>query len=73
MPDFFVRYISSSFIFNVYAATSEHGNVPPRLNGDIRVAYPEDFAEHIISTTERLKSRVDTLHNKYAERPSAFP
>jgi hypothetical protein len=44
------------------------GMVPKHLEGETLVKYPKAFDEHIITTTEQLKARIDSLHAKYAER-----
>lgn len=67
MPDCFVRFFTDTIIFDLYAVPTNEGAVPNHLKEDQRVRYPFDFDEHIITTTERLKSRIAALHKKYAE------
>lgn len=67
MPDCFVRYITDAVVFGLYAVPTEHGQVPQELANHPRVQVSSDFNDHIIKTTERLKSRVEFLHNKYAQ------
>jgi hypothetical protein len=51
----------------MYAVPTEHGEVPAELAKHPRAQYPLDFDKHIIETTERLKSRIESLHKKYAQ------
>ncbi len=66
MPDCMTRFATSTLIFDFYASPTEEGNVPKVLVEDNRTKYPEEFENHIIETTERLKERIDQLHAKYA-------
>jgi hypothetical protein len=67
MPDSFVRFVTSTLIFDIYA-TDVEGHVPQHLRNDSRTAYPDDFNEHVIMVTEALKARIDTL-NRHVARP----
>jgi hypothetical protein len=67
MPDCFVRFITDPVVFGLYAVPRNDGQVPDELAKHPRVQYPLDFNEHIIKTTEQLKSRIEFLHNKYAQ------
>jgi hypothetical protein len=64
MPDSFVRFFTSTLVFDLYAAPSDAGSVPEQLKADAR--YPDDFDDHIIKTTERLRARIEMLHAKFA-------
>jgi hypothetical protein len=66
MPDSFVRFFTSSIIFDLYAATTNEGQVPLHLRDDPRSAYPLDFNDHIIRVTEALKTRIQALNEQYA-------
>lgn len=66
MPDSFVRFFTSTLVFELYAARTESGSEPERLKADPRTAYPHEFGAHIIKITERLKARIAILHSKYA-------
>ena len=66
MPDCFVKFITNSVVFGLYAVPSENGAIPAHLEENPRVKYPFDFDTHIIETTERLKARIELLHKKYA-------
>jgi hypothetical protein len=73
MPDCFVRYITNSIVFDLYAVPTECGEVPQHLKDDPRVTYPFDFDDHIIKTTERLKARIETLHRNLKWTPDLGP
>jgi hypothetical protein len=64
MPKSFVRFFTSTLVFDLYAARSDAGSVPDHLKGV--AAYPDAFRDHIIETTERLKARIEMLHAKFA-------
>jgi hypothetical protein len=66
MPDSFVRFITSTVIFDLYAANTNEGEVPFYLKSDTRSAYPREFNEHVISVTEALKARIGSLNTEYA-------
>src|SRR4051794_30357065 len=66
MPDSFVKFFTSTLIFDLYAATTNEGQVPPHLRGDPRSAYPIDFNDHIVRVTEALKARIESLNAEYA-------
>jgi hypothetical protein len=66
MPDSFVRFFTSTLIFDLYAATTNEGLVPQHLRGDTRSAYPLDFNDHIVRVTEALKTRIQDLNEQYA-------
>jgi hypothetical protein len=66
MPDSFVRFCSSTLIFDFYAAVAAEGDVPEHLKADARSAFPYDFYEHITTVTESLKARIEDLHASYA-------
>jgi hypothetical protein len=61
MPDSFVRFFTSTLIFDLYAASTNEGKVPQNLREDRRSAYPLDFNDHIILVTEALKARIQSL------------
>jgi hypothetical protein len=65
MPDSFVRFFSSTIIFDLYAAPTPDGTVPDRLAQQPRVKFPDDFSTHIFSTTERLKERLANLRTEH--------
>jgi hypothetical protein len=66
MPDAFIRFFTSTLIFDLYAATTNEGQVPLHLKQDPRSAYPMDFNDHIIRVTEALKARIESLNTEYA-------
>jgi hypothetical protein len=68
MPPSFVQFFTSTIVWDFYAASTDAGMVPKHLEGQTLVKYPKAFDEHIITTTEQLKARIDSLHAKYAER-----
>ena len=59
MPDCFVRFFTSTQIFDFYAAPTNEGAVPEKLKDPAQ--YPTDFDDHFIRTTELLKRRIDSL------------
>lgn len=65
MPDSFVRFVTSTLVFDLYATYGE-GDVPQHLRDDPTSAYPRDFNEHVIKVTEALKARIETLNRQYA-------
>jgi hypothetical protein len=66
MPESFKRFSTCTLIFDLYAATTNEGEVPPHLKADPRAAYPLDFNDHIYRVTEALKARIETLNAEYA-------
>jgi hypothetical protein len=66
MPDSFVRFFTSTLIFDLYAAGTDDGQVPQHLRDDPRCAYPLDFNDHIVRVTEALKARTQGLNAQYA-------
>jgi hypothetical protein len=66
MPDAFIRFFTTTLIFDLYAATTNEGQVPPHLKHYPRSAYPMDFNDHIIRITEALKARIESLNTEYA-------
>ena len=68
MPDSFVRFVTDAVVFGLYAVPTEDGEVPEGLAKHPRVQYPLDFNEHVIETTEKLKSQLDAMHKKYADQ-----
>jgi hypothetical protein len=67
MPDCFVRFVTNSIVFGFYAVPTDAGEIPEELGKDPRVQYPFDFNDHVIQTTEKLKARIESLHQKYAQ------
>ena len=66
MPACFVRFFTSTLVFDLYAAPTEIGEVPSHLRVDPRTIYPGEFNDHITSTAEQLKTRIETLNAHYA-------
>jgi hypothetical protein len=66
MPEDFVRFFSSTIIFDLYASGTEEGMVPCDVAKDIRTAYPDGFETHVICVTKQLKDRIAALHAQYA-------
>jgi hypothetical protein len=66
MPDTFVRFFTSTIIFDMYAAVSDEGEIPKHLSEEPRVAWPIDFVRHVFAVTEKLKQRIGELHARYA-------
>jgi hypothetical protein len=66
MPESFVRFFTSTVVFDLYAAPADAGSVPKHFEQEPMTRYPSDFDDHIIETAERLKARIDCLHAKYA-------
>lgn len=66
MPDSFIRFFTSTLIFDLYAATTNEGQVPSHLRDYPRSAYPVDFNNHVVSVTEALKARIEALNTEYA-------
>ena len=66
MPDSFVKFFTSTSVWDLYAAATPNGFLPPHLKTEERVIYPLDFDDHIITTTERLKARLAELRAAHA-------
>jgi hypothetical protein len=66
MPSSFVQFFTSTLIFDLYAATTNEGQVPQHLRDDPKSAYPLEFNAHIIRVTEALKTRIKELNEQYA-------
>jgi hypothetical protein len=76
MPDFFTRFMTSTIVWDMYAAASPDGRVPDEIRSDLRIKYPTEFNEHIFATTVRLKKRIEDLHTRFAivlDTPVAQP
>jgi hypothetical protein len=52
MPESFVQFVTSTLVFDLYAATTNEGQVPSNLRDDQRSAYPLAFNDHVIRVTE---------------------
>lgn len=65
MPDSFVRFATSSLIFDLYAIGTE-GQVPQHLRKDSRAKYPNEFNKHVYDVTEALKNRIESLNQQFA-------
>jgi len=66
MPEYFVRFLSNTLIWDMYAGASADGVVPEKIKQDKRSAYPEDFNQHVFRTTVRLKKRIEELNARFA-------
>ena len=66
VPPSFVTFFASTIIFDLYAASSQEGQVPEHLRQYLLVKYPRSFDNHIRETTEKLKGRIQELNAEYA-------
>ena len=69
MPESFTKYVTSTLVFDLYAAPTNEGMIPSHLATLDDVKFPTDFYEHIVQTTERLKARIEALHEENAIFP----
>jgi hypothetical protein len=70
MPEAFVRFVTSTTIWDLYAAATPEGEVPEALKRDERSKFPAEFVTHVYAVTEELKARLKKLH---AEHPISLP
>ena len=73
MPEHFIRYLTDTLIFDIYAAPTPDGRVPDHVAGDARVKYPDEFNEHVFTTAVSLKQRTKELNEKFAIRLRTSP
>ncbi|WP_331316402.1 hypothetical protein [Methylobacterium mesophilicum] len=66
MKGYVSDYFTSTLIFDWYAADSPDSKVPDHLAEHPNVRYPREFNDHIFSTTERLKARIQALNARFA-------
>ncbi|WP_148291194.1 hypothetical protein [Methylobacterium sp. B1] len=66
MQEYVANFFTSTLIFDWYAADKDDGEVPAHLENLEVVKFPKDFQRHIFETTERLKSRIQTLNAQFA-------
>jgi hypothetical protein len=73
MPESFNRFVTSTTIWDLYAAPTPDGVVPEKLAEDKHSKFPEDFVDHVYEVTEKLKARLAALYSAYAiQTPSAM-
>jgi hypothetical protein len=70
MPEAFVRFVTSTTIWDLYAAPTPEGEVPKALKRDERSKFPDEFIKHVYAVTEELKARLQKLHE---EHPISLP
>lgn len=73
MPKSFVHLVTSTLIFDLYAAPTDKGQIPSHLAKLDDVKFPNEFLKHVVDITEEIKARIEALHKAYAYKfiPSA--
>lgn len=65
MPEMFIKFVTSSYVWSMYCADSEEGEIPEKLSEHPDIKWCQEFEDYVFKKYEEISLELSRLYDKH--------